>query len=80
MPRKIFRTGNSAVVSLPADALETVGLSLGDEVTVVADPELGRIIITPAGPTLPGVRPGFLEQVDRFIGRYRPALEELAEE
>lgn len=80
MPRKIFRTGNSAVVSLPADALEAVGLALGDEVTVVPDPGQGRIIITPATPRLPGVRLGFIEQVDHFIERYRPALETLAQE
>ena len=80
MPRKIFRTGNSAVVSLPADALEAVGLALGDEVTVVPDPGQRRIIITPATPRLPGVRLGFIEQVDRFIQRYRPALETLAQE
>ena len=79
MTRRIFRTGNSAVVSLPADAMEAVGLGLGDEVTVVADPEQRRLIITPATP-LPGVRADFLERVDRFIDRYRPALDTLAEE
>ncbi len=78
MARKIFRTGNSAVVSLPADVLEAVGLALGDEVTVVAEPDSSRIIVAPA--TLPGVRPGFLERVDRFIDDYRPALETLARE
>lgn len=78
MARKIFRTGNSAVVSLPADVMEAMGLELGDVVTILADPENHRIVITPA--TLPGVRPGFLEQVDRFIDDYRPALEALAEE
>lgn len=80
MARKIFRTGNSAVVSLPADVLETVGLAPGDEVTVTADPERQQIIVAPAAPTLPGVRPDFLDQVDRFIERYRPALEALARE
>jgi len=80
MPRKIFRTGNSAVISLPADVLEAVELDLGDLVTVVADREGRRIIITPVEPSLPGVRPEFLERVDRFIDRYRPALEKLAEE
>jgi len=80
MPRKIFRTGNSAVVSLPADVLQAVELDLGDLVTVVADPESRRIIITPAESSLPGVRPEFLKRVDRFIDRYRPALERLAEE
>jgi putative addiction module antidote len=80
MARKIFRTGNSAVVSLPADVLETVGLSLGDEVTVAADPQRQRIVIAPAEETLPGVRPDFLDRVDRFIERYQPALETLAKE
>jgi putative addiction module antidote len=78
MARKIFRTGNSTVVSLPVDVLEAVGLGLGDEVTVVADSEHGRIIIAPS--TLPGVRPDFMERVDRFIENYRPALETLAQE
>jgi putative addiction module antidote len=79
MPRKIFRTGNSAVVSLPADVLEQVGLALGDSVTIVADPEQRQIIIAPAEASLPGVRPDFLDRVDQFIDRYRPALEALAE-
>jgi putative addiction module antidote len=78
MARKIFRTGNSTVISLPVDVLEAIGLGVGDEVIVVADPEHSRIIITPS--TLPGVRPGFLERVDRFIENYRPALETLAQE
>ena len=43
MARKIFRTGNSTVVSLPSDVLEAVGLELGDEVTILADPEHHRI-------------------------------------
>lgn len=80
MARRIFRTGNSAVVSLPADVLEALGLGLGDEVVIVADPEQSRIIITPARPTLPGVRPDFLERVDRFIEQHRPVLETLAQE
>ena len=79
MTRRIFRTGNSVVVSLPLDAMEAIGLGLGDEVIVVADPDKGHIIITPATP-LPGVRADFLERVDRFIDRYRPALETLAKE
>jgi len=78
MGRKIFRTGNSAVVSLPPEALEATGLQLGDEVTVTVDHERSRIVLTPLSP--PGVRPGFLERVDRFVERYRPALETLAEE
>jgi putative addiction module antidote len=80
MARKIFRTGNSSVVSLPGDVLESVGLDLGDEVTVTADPEHRWIVVAPAGESLPGVRPDFLDRVDRFIQRYEPALETLAKE
>jgi hypothetical protein len=68
------------VVSLPPDVMETVGLDLGDEVTVTADPERQWIIVAPAEPALPGVRPDFLDRVDRFIDRYRPALDTLAKE
>jgi putative addiction module antidote len=78
MARKIFKTGNSVVVSLPADVLEAVGLALGDEVNVTADADRQRIVITSS--TLPGVRPDFLQRVDRFIDDYRPALEALAKE
>ena len=74
MSRRIFRTGNSAVVSLPADVLDRVGLELGDLVNVVADLEQ-RQIISPVEGSLPGVRKGFPERVDRFIEQYRPALE-----
>jgi putative addiction module antidote len=80
MPRKIFRTGNSAVVSLPADVLEQVGLALGDWVTVEADPEQRKIIITPVDQAPSGVRSDLCERVDRFVEQYRPALEILAEE
>ena len=57
-----------------------MGLQTGDEVTVTADLDLQRIIIMPAAPELPDVREDLLEQVDRFIHRYRPALEKLASE
>jgi putative addiction module antidote len=80
MARKVFRSGNSAVVSIPPEVLEVMGLKTGDEVTVAADLDRQRIIIMPAVPELPDVREDLLEQVDRFIHRYRPALEKLASE
>jgi len=78
MAHKIFRTGNSTAVSLPADVLEAVGLKLGDEVTILVDPEQSHIILTPA--TLPGERPDLLERVDRFVENYQPALKALAQD
>ena len=80
MIRKIFKTGNSMVVSLPKDALEYLNLSDGAGVTVELDQTEKRIIISPAGfPFVAsGVDESFAKQVDIFINQYRAALEELA--
>jgi putative addiction module antidote len=78
MPRKIFKTGNSMVVSLPRDTLDYLELKEGSEVTVELDRERGEIIIAPSGRGLPGVDPEFARQVADFIEEYRPALEALA--
>lgn len=80
MARKLFRSGNSTVVSLPGEVLEVLNLDAGDEVLITADPEGGRIVITPVQRSLANVEADFLEQVDRFIDRYAPALERLADE
>ena len=78
MARRIFRAGNSNVVSLSLDVLEAVGLGMGDEVHIVADSQNSRIIITPSASL--EVRPDLLERVNRFIDSYQPALEALAQE
>jgi putative addiction module antidote len=78
MMQKIFRSGNSLVVSLPKDILDMLGLDEGAEVSVEIDREQRRIIITPAGLVLPGVNEEFARQVTEFIEQYRPALEALA--
>ena len=80
MVRKIFRTGNSLVVSLPKDAIEYLHMSEGAEVNVEFDRENRQVVITPADPslTIAGIDPEFAHQVAEFIARYRPALEELA--
>jgi putative addiction module antidote len=78
MVQKIFRSGNSLVVSLPKDILDMLGLDEGAEVSVEIDREQRRIIITPAGLALPGVNEEFARQVTEFIEQYRPALEALA--
>ncbi len=78
MVRKIFKTGNSLVVSLPRDTLESVGLSEGAEVSVDVDRERGQIILTPAVNPAAKVDETFARQVAEFIEQYRPALEALA--
>ncbi|MFQ5343524.1 MAG: AbrB/MazE/SpoVT family DNA-binding domain-containing protein [Anaerolineae bacterium] len=78
MVRKIFRTGNSMVVSLPREVLDVLGLAEGAEVSVELDRERSRLIVAPAKMPVPGVDETFARQVAEFIEQYRPALEALA--
>jgi putative addiction module antidote len=78
MPRRIFRTGNSMVVSLPRETLGYLGLKEGSEVSVELNKDRGEIVIAPLDKVLPGVDEGFARQVAEFIEEYRPALEALA--
>ncbi len=66
MTRKLFRSGNSTVISLPAEAMEALGLSEGDDVDLLVDAERHQIVITPAQRPSPGVQLHFLESVDQF--------------
>ena len=78
MVRKIFKTGNSFVISLPRESLQLLGLQEGSEVYVVVDQDEGRIIIERAQPLLADIDPTFAQQLNEFIEQYRPALEALA--
>ena len=78
MIRKIFRTGNSTVVSLPKEMLDALKLAEGSEVSVELDTEQGHIIIAPSPTAAEGVDAAFAKQVADFIEQYRPALDALA--
>lgn len=78
MQRRVFRTGNSMVVSLPPETLDFLKLKEGSEVSVELNRQRGEIVITPLGRDLPGVDAEFARQVAEFIEEYRPALEALA--
>ncbi len=78
MRRKVFRAGNSLVVSLPKASLEALGLGEGSEVSVEVDAAEKRIIIQLAEPSLADIDEEFARQVADFIEQYRPALEALA--
>lgn len=80
MLRKVFKTGNSVVVSLPKDALELLGISEGSDVSIDLDREKRQVVISPAEEPLAGagVDEKFGQQVAEFIEQYRPALEALA--
>jgi putative addiction module antidote len=78
MLRKVFKIGNSIVVSLPREMLRSLGVIEGEDVSVELDREHRQIIIRPFSPIVTGVNEGFALQLNRFINGYRPALEALA--
>lgn len=78
MKRKVFRAGNSAVVALPPEAMESAGIVEGHEVSVEYDPEHGGILIRAVKPIPPGIDEAFARQVAGFVERYRAALDALA--
>jgi len=79
MSRKVFKTGNSTVVSLPKDVLDALQIQDGSQVDVFLDEPNQQIIIRPTEELpIAGVDVEFARQVSEFISLYRPALEELA--
>ena len=79
MLRKVFKTGNSLVVSLPREVIEPLGISDGSDVSVELHRADSEIVIRPARrAAVPGLDEEFVRQVNEFIEEYRPALESLA--
>ena len=75
----MFKTGNSLVVSLPKDLLESLGIKNGTEVSVEFDRKNHQILIRLAELPLAGdLSQEFARQVNEFIDQYRPALEALS--
>jgi putative addiction module antidote len=79
MLRKIFRTGNSIVVSIPKDILDELQLSEGEDVSIELDTQQRQIVISPVEKAIAtSIDETFARHVDDFIQKYRPALEALA--
>ena len=80
MQRQLFKTGNSTVLSLPKEMLDSLGLKNGESVNLEIDTREKRLIISPIerAKSVAGVDAEFARQVNEFIEQYRPALEELA--
>jgi antitoxin MazE len=79
MKRKVFKTGNSLVVSIPKDLLESLGMQDGTDVSVELDRKNRQILIRPTELPLEGdLSQEFARQVNEFIDQYRPALEALS--
>jgi antitoxin MazE len=79
MQRQLFKTGNSTVLSLPKEMLDSLGLKNGENVSIELDKQNNRLVISPIEKSLAAsVDEDFAKQVNDFIEKYRPALEELA--
>lgn len=78
MRRRLFKSGNSIVLSLPRAFLEFLNLEEGSQVSVRLDKGQRMIALAPTGRALPGADAEFGRQVAEFIDEYRPALEGLA--
>ncbi len=80
MHRKVCSIGNSKGVSLPAEFLGKLGLSVGSEVDVRIDETESKIVIEPVRKKKypKGLDNEFVSQVNEFIEKYEPALKELA--
>lgn len=72
---KIFKSGNSIVVTIPERLLKTLGLSAGDEVDIEVSEDAIKLI--PASKKFK-VDPELHRLTKKLIEQYRPALEELA--
>lgn len=44
MAQKVFKTGNSLAVTLPAGFVSSVGIRAGDQVRVKEEPEKSRLV------------------------------------
>jgi putative addiction module antidote len=80
MQRKVFKTGNSLVVSIPKDAIEEMQISEGTVVSVYYDRVTSKLIVESVNTdqAVEGINEEFAQQVSEFIEQYKPALDELA--
>ena len=80
MHRKVCAIGNSRGVSIPAEFLGMLDLSVGSEVDVKLDETQSRIILEPVRKNrhTKGLDRDFVSRVNDFIKKYEPALRELS--
>ena len=69
MVRKVIRSGNSLAVTIPQNRVKEAGIKVGD--TVDFD-------FVPTKNPKTKITPDFIDWVDKYIEKNRPALEELA--
>jgi antitoxin component of MazEF toxin-antitoxin module len=75
--RKIFRAGNSCVVSLPLNMLKGLGLKDGSHVSVEINRELRELVLKPVIVKSSNMSVDFVRQVDKLMIDYEHVLRRL---
>ena len=78
MTRKILQIGSSAGVTIPASALASLGISIGDSVEVVVNALKDTISISPVNSKRDNRQEKITALTLNFVDRYRDDLEALA--
>lgn len=76
--QKIIKIGNSLGVIIPAPVCKSLGIKVGDEVIVEADPESRIIVVIPKKYIKGNVTPGKLLEIARFSEKYKSVLKALS--
>ncbi len=74
MTQKLLKVGDSTAVTIPKKSLDELGLKAGDRVTVEIDKGGQTIKVRPAVK----INREVIDWTEKFIAKYRSALEELA--
>ncbi|MDR3564597.1 MAG: hypothetical protein P4N59_24630 [Negativicutes bacterium] len=75
--RKIFKTGNSCVVSLPLSMLKALGLKDGSHVSVEVNRERRELTLKPVIVKNNDMAIDFVRVVDKLMVDYEPVLRRL---
>ena len=79
MNRKILQVGSSAGITIPTNALQALGVSVGDSVELVLNAVKKTISIQPITKTKESRREKITALTLDFVDRYREDLEALAD-
>lgn len=76
--RKVFKAGNSSVVSLPADMLKALGIKDGSHFSVELNREKRELILKPVVVKSSNMSIDFVRLVDKLLIDYDFALRRLS--
>lgn len=76
--RKLFKAGNSVVVSLPVDMLKALGLSDGSHVSMEINREMRELVLKPVITKKSNLSVDFVRLVDKLFVDYDYQLRRLA--